>query len=85
MNMKRDTNTHELVSLTVRLGCDGKRELQECAQKLQLTENTIARHAICAAINFIKETEYRVGPPFKMTLNVPGKQSPPASESESPS
>jgi len=80
--MKRDPNTHELVSITVRLGAELKRELQTCAQELQLSENDISKHSILAATIWIKAMNYRFGPPFKMTLNEPVEQSetPPASE-----
>jgi hypothetical protein len=80
--MKRDPNTHELVSITVRLGCELKRELHDCAQKLELSENDIAKHAIRAATTYIKAMDYRLGPPFKMTLDAPVEhaESPPVSE-----
>jgi hypothetical protein len=79
-NMKRDPHTHELVSLTVRLGCELKRDLRECARRLELSENDIAKHAIRAATNYIKAMDYRQGPPFKMTLDLPAEQSESASE-----
>jgi hypothetical protein len=81
--MKRDPNTHELVSLTVRLGAELKRDLRECAQKLELSENDIAKHAIRAATSYIKAMDYRLGPPFKVTLDAPGgRVEPPPSASE---
>jgi hypothetical protein len=84
--MKPDRNTHELVSLTVRLGCDLKRDLRTCAERLELSENDIAKHAIRGAVTFIKAMDYRLGPPFKVTLNEPpAEESGPASESESES
>jgi len=83
-DMRRDPNTHELVSITVRLGAELKRELQTCAQRLELSENDISKHAIRAATNYIKAMDYRLGPPFKMTLDAPAEQSEsePRSESE---
>jgi hypothetical protein len=65
--------------LTVRLGCELKDQLKVCAQRLELSENDIAKHAIRAAVAYIKETDYRRGPPFKMMLEAP------AARSESPS
>jgi hypothetical protein len=75
--MKRDPNTHELVSITVRLGCELKRERRTCAERLELSENDIAKHAIRGAVNFIKAMDYRLGPLFKVTLNEPPVEEPP--------
>jgi hypothetical protein len=73
--MSTEPNPPEVAVVTVRLGVDLKRDLQECARRLDLSENTVAKHAIRAAIDYIKLMDYRRGPPFRMILDDPSPSS----------
>jgi hypothetical protein len=55
-------------SISVRLDKDLKERLVASAQKLDLSENDIARHAIRAAVTAIEANNYRIELPLEMQV-----------------
>jgi len=62
--------------LSVRLPGDLDERLDRCAEKLDLSKNDIARHAIRAAVEAIEANGFRIELPLKMSVAGPVKSSP---------
>jgi predicted DNA-binding protein len=69
--------------LSVRLPDDLSARLDACAEKLDLSKNDVARHAIRAAVESIEANDFRISLPLQMAVaaepvvSVPQKKSKP--------